>query len=47
MAVRDSASVADTLKLNTPAALGVPDIIPVAAARPSPAGNPPAVTAHV
>ena len=40
-----SATVA--VKLNVPFAVGVPDMIPVAVAKVSPAGRAPAVTDHV
>ena len=41
-----AASVADTVNVNTPATVGVPDTDPVTASRVNPAGNSP-VTAHV
>ena len=45
--VRDSESVAVTVKLKLPLTPGVPDMIPVAVARLKPDGNAPAVTAQV
>jgi hypothetical protein len=44
LAACESASVAVTVKLKLPVAVGVPDMTPVAAAILNPPGRPPAVT---